>query len=188
MAAGLGWGVCGYAQKASPAPEESKMKTIYDFTMKDIKEREVNLADYKGQLVLVVNVASKCGFTKQYAGLQKIYETYKDRGFVILAFPANNFLSQEPGTNAEIEQFCRQNYGVTFPVFAKISVKGSDQHPLYQYLTSKEIHPETGGAITWNFNKFLIGPDGKILARFGSKTTPESAEMVRAIEKNLPGK
>ena len=132
----------------------------------------------------MVNVAGKCGFTPQYEGLQKLYEKYKDDGFVILGFPANNFLHQEPGTNEEIKTFCRSNYGVTFPMFAKISVKGKDQHPLYKYLTDKKAH-DFGGKIGWNFTKFLIGRDGQIKARFSTKTKPEDETVVAAIEKEL---
>ncbi len=159
-----------------------KQKTIHDFTMKNINGEEVSLAQFKGKVVLVVNVASKCGFTPQYEGLQDLYETYQERGFVVLGFPANNFGNQEPGSNEQIQEFCTLNYGITFPMFAKISVKGADQHPLYQYLTSEEINPEFGGEITWNFNKFLVGPDGTILNRFASKDEPKSEKVVEAIE------
>jgi len=161
------------------------MSSIHDLVVKNVDGKDVALADYKGKVLLIVNVASKCGFTGQYEGLQELYEKYKDKGFVILGFPANDFLSQEPGTNAEIQQFCRLNYGVTFPVFAKISVKGKHMHPLYAYLTSKETNPEFGGAISWNFNKFLIGRDGKILARFGSRTKPEDRKLVQAVEQAI---
>ena len=134
------------------------MPSIYDFTMDNIKGEPVELSQYKGKVVLIVNTASKCGFTYQYDGLEELYQTYQDSGLVILGFPANNFLKQEPGTNEEIAEFCRLNYGVTFPMFSKISVKGEDIHPLYQYLTSKETNPEFEGNISWNFNKFLISP------------------------------
>ena len=161
------------------------MKSIYDFTLKDIDGREVSLADYRGKVLLVVNVASKCGFTRQYAGLEKLFQTYTDRGFVVLGFPANNFLGQEPGTAAEIKQFCTLNYGVTFPMFSKISVKGKDIHPLYAFLTDEALHPDAGGAITWNFNKFLIGRDGTVLAHYGSRTEPDDPELTAAIERAL---
>ncbi|MEN6625754.1 MAG: glutathione peroxidase [Candidatus Sumerlaeia bacterium] len=157
---------------------------IYDFTMKNIDGREVELDAFKGNVLLVVNVASRCGFTKQYAGLEALYEKYHSRGLEILGFPANNFMRQEPGTDAEIKAFCTTKYNVTFPMFSKISVRGKDQHPLYQYLTDKKAH-EFGGAITWNFNKFLVGRDGQIKARFGSKTTPEDPELIVAIEAEL---
>lgn len=155
---------------------------IYSFVMQTIDGKEQPLAAYKGKTLLVVNVASRCGFTPQYKGLEALHRKYKDRGFVILGFPANNFMGQEPGTNEEIKQFCALHYGVTFPMFAKISVKGVDIHPLYKYLTESANPP---GAISWNFNKFLIGPDGRILARWGSRTTPDSKELVGTIEEVL---
>ncbi len=154
------------------------------FDMESIDGDRVGLQSYEGQVVLIVNVASKCGFTPQYEGLQTLYETYKDQGFVILGFPANNFMGQEPGSDAEIKQFCSTNYGVTFPMFSKISVKGKDQHPLYQYLTDKKAH-DFGGAIKWNFTKFLIGRDGKIKARFSPNTKPQDDKVIAAIEDEL---
>ncbi len=165
--------------------EEQAMNNIYDFTMDDIHGNPVHLSEYTGKVVLIVNTASKCGFTYQYEGLEKLYETYKDSGLVILGFPANNFLKQEPGSNEEIASFCQINYGVTFPMFSKISVKGKDMHPLYQYLTSKTTNPEFSGKISWNFNKFLISKEGKIINRFGSKDKPESEKIIQAIEEAL---
>jgi glutathione peroxidase len=132
-----------------------------------------------------VNVASECGYTRQYSGLQKIYEKYKDKGFAVLGFPANNFGQQEPGSNAEIKKFCSTEFSVTFPMFSKISVKGSDIHPLYKMLTEKETNPEFAGDITWNFNKFLIDPQGNIAARFKSGDEPEGEKVIAAIEKYL---
>jgi glutathione peroxidase len=179
------------ARVAEPANEGERSKetrvvqSIYDFTLKDIDGKDTNLGTYKGKLLLLVNTASRCGFTPQYEGLEKLYEQYKDRGLVVLGFPANNFLGQEPGTNAEIKQFCSSKYAVTFPMFAKISVKGKDMHPLYEFLTSKETNPKFGGAISWNFNKFLIGRDGAIVGRFGSRTKPDDKELVAAVEKAL---
>ena len=161
------------------------MKTIYDCTLPDIAGRPVNLGAFQGRVLLLVNVASRCGFTPQYAGLQQLYTRYQSRGLVVLGFPANNFLGQEPGTDAEIKTFCTTKYNVTFPLLAKLSVKGADQHPLYRFLTSKETNPDFAGAITWNFNKFLVGRDGKILARFGSRTAPDDKELVAAVEKAL---
>ncbi|MCF7857973.1 MAG: glutathione peroxidase [Candidatus Cloacimonetes bacterium] len=158
---------------------------IYDFTMDDINGNPVSLSKYHGKVILIVNTASKCGFTYQYEGLEQLYETYKNSEFVILGFPANNFLNQEPGNNKEIANFCRLNYGVTFPMFSKISVSGKDIHPLYKYLTSEDSNHVFGGKISWNFNKFLISKDGNILARFGSKVKPESEEIIKAIEKAL---
>ena len=164
---------------------EEKAMSIYDFTMKDISGNEVKLDEYKDKVILIVNTASKCGFTYQYEGLEKLYETYKDSGFVILGFPANNFLKQEPGRDDEIATFCSINYGVTFPMFSKISVKGKEIDPLYEYLTSKDFGHEFGGKISWNFNKFLISKDGKIINRFGSKVKPENEIIVTAIEEAL---
>jgi glutathione peroxidase len=168
----------------STAPPE---KSVYEFTMKDIDGRDVKLDAYKGKVAMIVNVASKCGYTPQYDGLEAIYEAYKDRGFTILAFPANNFLGQEPGTEADIKEFCSTNFGVKFPLFAKISVTGKDQHPLYTFLTSKESNPEFGGDISWNFNKFLLDKNGKVVARFATKEKPESEAVTSTIEKYLAG-
>jgi glutathione peroxidase len=156
--------------------------SVYDYSVKTIDGTPAALSSYKGKTVLIVNVASKCGYTPQYAGLQKLYAKYKDRGFVILGFPANNFGAQEPGTNAEIKTFCSRTYNVTFPMFSKISVKGDDKAPLYQYLTETSPNAATHGDIQWNFTKFLIGKDGKVVARFEPDVTPESAEMEKAIE------
>ena len=164
---------------------EEPMKSIYDFTMNDIDGNSVNLGNFKGKVLLIVNVASKCGFTGQYAGLEKLYQTHSSNGLVVLGFPANNFMGQEPGTEAEIKHFCSLNYGVTFPMFAKISVKGKTQHPLYEFLTSKETNPHFDGAISWNFNKFLIGREGTILGRFGSRTAPDDEELVAAVDHAL---
>jgi len=150
-----------------------------EFTLNSIDGNPAPLAQYKGKVVMIVNVASKCGYTPQYAGLEALYEKYKDKGFVILGFPANNFGQQEPGTNEEIKTFCSRAYNVTFPMYAKISVKGEDRHPLYKYLT------ETGGEIKWNFTKFLVGKDGKVIARFEPAVKPESAEVAGVIEKTL---
>ncbi len=153
--------------------------SVYEFTVNTIAGKPVPLADYKGKVVLVVNVASKCGYTPQYEGLEALYKKYKDRGLVVLGFPANNFMSQEPGTNEEIGAFCKSKYGVTFPMFSKISVKGDDKAPLYQFLTS------TGGEIPWNFTKFLVGKDGKPIQRFAPNVAPDAAELSGAIEKAL---
>jgi glutathione peroxidase len=158
---------------------------VLEFTLNSIDGKSAPLAHYQGKVVLIVNVASRCGFTPQYAGLEKVYEKYKDQGFVILGFPANNFGAQEPGTNDEIKTFCSSKYNVTFPMYAKISVKGDDTHPLYQFLTDKQANPATGGEIKWNFTKFLVGKDGKVIARFEPAITPESADVTGAIEKAL---
>jgi glutathione peroxidase len=166
-------------------PKGGKQAMIYNFAMKSIDGKEVNLSQYRGKALLLVNVASQCGYTPQYEGLQKIYAKYKDRGLVVLGFPANNFGAQEPGTDQEIKTFCSTRYNVTFPMFSKISVKGPDQHPLYQYLTNAATNPQFAGEIKWNFNKFLIDKQGTIAARFDSKDAPESETVVTAIEKAL---
>ena len=160
-------------------------KTVFDYTLNTIDGQPAPLAAYKGKIVLLVNVASRCGFTPQYTALESIYEKYKDRGFVIIGIPANNFGAQEPGTNQEIKTFCQSKYNVTFPMMSKVSVKGEDKTPLYQYLTDKSVNPKTGGDIQWNFTKFLVGPDGQIIARFEPKVTPDSPEVTGAIEQAL---
>jgi glutathione peroxidase len=154
--------------------------SVYDFTLNSIDGPPAPLAAYKGKVLLLVNVASKCGFTPQYTALEALYEKYKDKGLVVIGFPANNFLAQEPGTNEEIKAFCSRKYNVTFPMYSKISVKGDDKAPLYQFLTEQK-----GGEITWNFTKFLVGRDGTIIARFEPKVTPDSPEVIAAIEKAL---
>ncbi len=160
-------------------------KTIYDFTLNSIDGQTTPLSTFKGKVVLLVNVASRCGYTPQYTALESIYEKYKGRGFVIVGIPANNFGAQEPGSNQEIKTFCTAKYHVTFPMMAKVSVKGSDITPLYQFLTDKAAHPDTGGEIGWNFTKFLVGPDGKVIARFDSPVEPDSPQITAAIEKAL---
>ena len=166
-------------------PAMASPRSIYDFKMKDIDGKDVRLKKYKGNVLLVVNTASKCGYTPQYEGLQAIFDKYKDRGFYVLGFPANNFGGQEPGTESQIKEFCTTKYKVSFPMFAKISVKGEDQAPLYAYLTSPMTDPAFGGEITWNFNKFLIDRRGKIIGRFTSKDKPESSTVTAAIEAAL---
>lgn len=177
---------------------------LYGFSVKRINGKDATLADYKGKVLLVVNVASQCGLTPQYDALEKIYSKYHEQGFAVLGFPANEFGAQEPGTNAEIQEFCRGNFGVQFPMFEKIVVKGEGQHPLYKFLT--EAKPEAqlsagpsfeeklkGYGITrakkndilWNFEKFLIGRDGKVLARFSPEVTPDDAMITKAIEAAL---
>ncbi len=158
---------------------------IFSFTMKNIDEENVSLSDFKGKAILIVNTASKCGYTPQYTGLEELYQQYKDRGFVVLAFPANNFMGQEPGTDKEIKNFCLLKYKTTFPIFAKISVKGEDIHPLYQYLTTQSGF---NGPIKWNFNKFLVTPDGNVVARFDSQVKPKDPQIILALEKILPKK
>ncbi len=154
--------------------------SVYDFSMNTIQGTPKPLSEYKGKVLLVVNTASKCGFTPQYEALESIYKKYNSQGFLVLGFPANNFMSQEPGTNAEIQQFCTRKYNVDFPMFSKIDVKGENQTALYKYLTA-----EKGGEIKWNFTKFLIGRDGTILARFEPAVKPDSPEVTAAIEKAI---
>ena len=153
---------------------------IYDFTMNNIDGKATPLKSLEGKVVLFVNVASKCGYTPQYTGLESLYQKYKDKGLVLVGVPANNFGSQEPGTDEEIKQFCSRKYSVTFPVMSKVSVKGGDITPLYQYLTTAQ-----GGDVKWNFTKFLVGKDGKAIARFEPGVAPESPEITAAIEKAL---
>ncbi len=160
-------------------------ETLYGFTMKTIDGKEQSLADYKGKVILIVNVASRCGFTPQYKGLEALYQKYKERGLVVLGFPANNFGGQEPGSNEQIQQFCSLNYGVTFPMFSKISVKGADIHPLYKYLTESSEAP---GAIAWNFNKFLVDRDGRVAIHWGSMTAPDSKALIKKVEALLSEK
>ncbi len=167
---------------------EASSKTILDFKMRNIDGKEVKLKKYKGDVLLVVNTASKCGYTPQYEGLQVTYAKYKDRGFSVLGFPANNFGAQEPGPETEIKEFCTSKYKVTFPMFAKISVKGEDQDPLYKFLTNKETNPDFAGDIKWNFSKFLVDRKGKVVARFEPKVKPDSEEVNAAIEKYLSAK
>jgi glutathione peroxidase len=157
---------------------------LYSFTLNSIDGKPAPLADYKGKVVLLVNVASQCGYTPQYAPLESVYEKYKDQGFVILGFPANNFGAQEPGTNEEIKTFCNRKYSVTFPMYSKISVKGADQAPLYSYLTT-QTGPGIAGEIKWNFTKFLVDKNGKVVKRFEPAVTPDSKEVVSAIEAEL---
>jgi glutathione peroxidase len=157
---------------------------IYTFTLNSIDGQPAPLANYKGKVVLVVNVASQCGYTPQYSALEATYEKYKDHGFVILGFPANNFGAQEPGTNAEIKTFCTRKFNVSFPMYSKISVKGADQAPLYAYLT-EDTGPGITGEIKWNFTKFLVDRNGKVVQRFEPAVTPDSPEVIAAIEKQL---
>jgi glutathione peroxidase len=159
--------------------------SIYDFTMKSIDGQSVSLKTYSGKVVLLVNVASRCGFTPQYAGLESLYEKYKDRGLVIVGIPANNFASQEPGTNEEIKKFCSTKYNVSFPMMSKVSVLGEDETPLYKFLTDKSANPKVGGDIKWNFTKFLFDRKGDPVARFEPAVTPDSPEINSAIEAAL---
>jgi len=173
----------GAARFPSLMTKESKMTTVYDFSAKTIDGKTKKLADYKGKVLLIVNTASKCGFTPQYAGLEALYEKYKDQGFVILGFPCNQFGAQEPGSEKEIEQFCQVNYGVKFPMFAKIDVNGSNAHPLYKFLTSEKPGILGIEAIKWNFTKFLVDKEGNPVKRYAPNTKPE--DIAEDIEKLL---
>lgn len=173
-------------EKATQAKTPKPMSFL-DFKTDSLDGKPVDLSHYKGRVLLVVNTASKCGYTPQYAGLQKLFTGYEPKGLTIIGFPANNFGGQEPGTNSEIGQFCQKNYGVTFPLMAKSSVKGADQSPIFAYLT-KDANPQMTGDIGWNFEKFLISRDGKLVARFKSNVTPESPELLKAVEAELSQK
>ncbi|MDE3058392.1 MAG: glutathione peroxidase [Bacteroidota bacterium] len=162
--------------------KNSEAQSVFNFTMKTIDGKEKPLSDYKGDVLMIVNVASFCGYTPQYKDLEAVYEKYKARGFKILAFPANNFGSQEPGTNGEIKAFCTRNYNVTFDMFSKISVKGEDQDPLYHYLTTGT---DFKGDIGWNFTKFLVDRNGNVVARYASNIVPSSKEITGKIEELL---
>jgi glutathione peroxidase len=161
------------------------MPTLHDFSARTIFGEESSLRDYAGKVALVVNVASKCGLTPQYDGLEKLYETMKPRGLEVLGFPCNQFAGQEPGTDEEVQQFCTLTYGVQFPLFSKIDVNGPQRHPLYAWLTAATVGPEEAGDIKWNFGKFVVGRDGKVVARFAPPTAPNDPALVAAIEKAL---
>ena len=164
---------------------ENYNKLAYDFNFKDLDGSNLNLSVYKDKVIVVVNVASQCGFTKQYDGMQKIWDLYQEKGIVMIGVPSNDFGNQEPGTSNDIQSFCSINYNVTFPILEKSSVKGKNAIPLYKFLTSKEYHPSTGGAISWNFNKFLVDKNGHVVKRFSSFTKPESKKVIAAIEQFL---
>ncbi|MFA5573469.1 MAG: glutathione peroxidase [Brumimicrobium sp.] len=156
-------------------------ETIYDYEVETIEGETISLSKFKGKKMLIVNTASKCGFTPQYKQLEELYQMFKDKDFVILGFPSNDFLSQEPGTNEEIAEFCQKNYGVTFPMMAKIKVKGKNKAPLYNYLTSKELNGHSDSKVKWNFQKYLIGKDGKIEGMHYSKVIPTDPEIVNWV-------
>ena len=158
--------------------------SVYDFKVKTIDGKEASLAAYKGKALLIVNTASRCGYTPQYAGLEALYEKYKDKGLVVLAFPSNDFGGQEPGTNAEIKTFCELKYKTTFPLFEKIDVKGDGAAPLYKYLTG--LPGKQGGSISWNFNKVLVAPDGTVVEHFDSKADPTGTVLTQKVEQVLP--
>jgi len=168
---------------ACQAQNKKEMKTIYDYKVEDINGDEFNFADLKGKKILVVNTASKCGFTPQFDGLEKLYQKYKDQNFVIVGFPSNDFGQQDPGSNEEIAEFCRLNYGVTFPMMSKISVKGDSIAPIYQFLTQKELNGKKNSSVKWNFQKYIINEDGTLEDFFYSITEPESKKITKWIEK-----
>jgi glutathione peroxidase len=172
-------------QESKPKPEQKKPAGIYDFTVTTVDGKPVKLGDYAGDVLLIVNVASKCGLTKtNYQGLGPLYAKYKDQGFRVLAFPANNFLGQEPGTNEEIKRFCTTNYDVQYDLFAKVSVKGDDICPLYKFLT-EHPDPSIRGEVQWNFQKYVVARDGKVLSKFAPRTPPDDPKLVAAIEEAL---
>jgi glutathione peroxidase len=164
------------------------VKSPLDFKMESLDGKPVDLSAYKGDVVLIVNVASKCGLTPQYKQLEEVYTKYKGKGLQVLGFPANQFLSQEPGSNKDISEFCTTKYGIDFPMFSKIVVKGNGINPLYKFLTSGETNPGFDGDITWNFEKFLVGRDGKVVKRFAPKVKPDAPEVTKAIEAELAKK
>jgi glutathione peroxidase len=161
------------------------MPTLHDFSARTIDGKDQSLRDYAGKVALVVNVASQCGLTPQYGGLEELYATFKERGLVVLGFPCNQFGGQEPGTEGEIKTFCETKFGVTFPMFAKVDVNGAGRHPLYDFLTSEATTPDGPGDILWNFAKFLVDRQGKVIARFSPRTAPASEEVVGAVERAL---
>jgi glutathione peroxidase len=166
--------------------EEPDPESVLDFTVQDIDGTEVKLRDkYEGKVLLVVNTASECGYTPQYADLEALYEKYREKGFEVLAFPSNDFGGQEPGSNSEIKLFCTEKYEVKFPLFAKIPVKGENKHPLYAFLTDAKRNPESGGEIKWNFTKFLVDDEGKVIRRYESKVKPSDENVAKDVEKAL---
>lgn len=174
------------ADKSAEKPD--KPSAALGFKVQSLEGKDVDLGQYQGKVVLIVNVASHCGFTPQYAKLEELYKKYADRGFVILGFPCNQFHSQEPGTADEIRKFCTDKYNVTFPLMAKVEVNGDGACDLYKYLEALKVKPKGPGKVRWNFEKFLIGRDGQVVARFDPKITPDSKEVVKAIEKELAKK
>jgi glutathione peroxidase len=168
--------------KKKESKDEMATPAVYEFSMKTIDGKERSLSDYRGKVLMIVNVASFCGYTPQYSDLETLYERYKSKGFAIAAFPANNFGSQEPGTNDEIKEFCSINYSISFDLYSKISVKGDDQNPLYRYLTKETLFK---GDVAWNFTKYLVDKEGNVVAKFSSKVNPTSPEVTKKIEELL---
>ena len=159
----------------------SAQKSVHEFTVDDIDGDSISLSKYKGQKIMIVNTASKCGLTPQYKKLQSLYDTYKDSGLVIIGFPANDFMSQEPGSNGDIAEFCQKNYGVTFPMMSKVTVKGKDIHPLFDFLTDKKKNGVSNESVSWNFQKFLVNEEGQLEEVFSPKTQPDSEEIIKWI-------
>jgi glutathione peroxidase len=192
----LGWiiglSVLFAAQHSATAGDvkgKTKVTSLYDIKMKSLAGKDVDFAKYKGKVVLIVNVASECGYTPQYKGLQDLHKKYADKGLVVLGVPSNDFGKQEPGTEAQIADFCQKNYGVTFDMFSKVGViSGKSQSPLYQFLTSKKTNPNHAGEVEWNFEKFIIGVDGSIIARLKSDTEPDSEKLRKLLEEALTKK
>lgn len=180
VAAGLA--VFAYRWFRHSTPMNTSAASFHEFSFDGIDGQPVAMSSFRGKTVLLVNVASRCGFTPQYKGLEELYQQYRERGFVVVGVPANDFMGQEPGTNSEIAEFCRRDYGVTFPMMAKTSVKGGGAHPAYQWLIS-QANPKVD--VEWNFTKFLIGPNGEVLARFGPSVSPEDAALRAKIESSL---
>jgi glutathione peroxidase len=176
----LAAGVAAAADKG-----DKKVPPVLDFKMKTLDGKDIELSQFQGKVILLVNVASKCGYTPQYKDLQALHDKYAEKGLVVIGVPANEFGKQEPGTDLEISEFCTKNYGVKFPMLSKVVVKGAGITPLYKYLTDKETNPKFGGDIQWNFTKFLIGRNGEIVARFEPKIKPDSEEVIKAIEAEL---
>jgi glutathione peroxidase len=172
----------GFVNAQNNASKNEDAQSIYQFTAEKLDGTTFNFESLKGKKVLIVNTASKCGYTPQYEQLEAIYKEYKDKGFTVIGFPANNFKSQEPGTNEEIETFCKLNYGVTFPMMAKISVKGEDMSPIYQFLTDKEKNGVKDSEVKWNFQKYLIDQKGHLVEVYYSKTKPDAPEIVNWIK------
>lgn len=188
----IGWtcvaAMAAIVGSAGAADKKGKESPVLAQKMESLAGQEVDLSEYEGKVLLIVNVASQCGATPQYEPLQALYEKYKEDGLVVLGFPSNQFGGQEPGTSEEIGQFCKENYGVTFPMFSKIDVKGPKAAPLYKYLTSKEAFSADPSDVKWNFEKFLIGRDGKVVARFRTPVEPDDEKVVKAIERELAKK
>jgi glutathione peroxidase len=180
--------VVGGSVYSEEKKDDKKVPAALNFKMKKIDGKEVDLSAYKGKVVLMVNVASKCGLTPQYEALEGLHEKFSEKGLAVLGFPANEFGAQEPGSDEEISKFCKDKFSVKFDMFSKVVVKGEGQCPLYKYLTSKETSPQPSGEITWNFEKFLIGRNGEIVARFSPRTKPDSEEVLKAIEAELAKK